>query len=312
MKHTSIHSKYKHIDMKYIYEQNAKIYDRYAVFLRKLKKSQKDALQQYKDGFYDINLTLTKQKYPDINIYNIFRKIMQQLQDINDIENLIDIFLEFLNKPIKQIHNIDSVFQKIIKNNISHKLEIPLFRGIKKRTTKMKKGTTITFSEYLSTTISPSVAFDFQGCGRKPCCIFIFHTNGKIPYIPLNGWKLKPSKYDNFFNDECEILLPRSTSWKIIDKYKVEMDYNSAIKCTYSDIDKSKHRNITVYELEALPYNIPESSFTCLDKESFYSYNYESKRNKIPFLVMNALSIHQPEKDKIARANIEKQLKKDK
>jgi hypothetical protein len=201
-----------------------------------------------------------------------------------------------MNNPIKHINILDDVFKKRELDKIEW-LKIPLFRGINgnKRLKGLKNGQVFTFREFLSTSISPSVAFDFQGCGEKACCILIFHIDDKIPYIPLY-WDLKPSKYMSS-SDEHEILLPRSTSWKLIDKYKVAMDFDNSTKCSYKNITKSVKRKITVYEFQGLDYVLPETPLKTLEKNHIDRYSWNVKKNKIPFLIMNDIHLDQLDKD---------------
>jgi len=165
---------------------------------------------------------------------------------------------------------IDSIFKKI-KDTLPP-FSLPLFRGIqiKKELKPNKIGSNITFSDYLSTSINPGIAFKYQNCGKQPCCILVLHINDKVPYIPL--YKNNTSLYKH------EVLLPRNTSWKIIKKYKTSIDYNQAATCPYDDIKKTIKRKITVYELKAIPYKYPDD---LLEELNYQKYKDLRQKNEV-------------------------------
>jgi len=179
-----------------------------------------------------------------------------------------------MNEPIKQVNEMDEIFSKVKKR----KLDVPLYRGIdiKRDLKNIKKGSTITFNEFLSTSISQATAYNFQSCGDSPCCIFIMKIGDKIPYIPLYG-QLK-YKYQSFGN-EHEMLLPRGTSWKVTKKYSIPLDLNKAYLCSYDRVIKRKrNKKITVYELSAVQYKPPAKLKELTDDKYYKSMNIYVKK----------------------------------
>lgn len=258
-----IYEKYKHIDNQYIYDHAIKIYKLYKPFITKCTKSEKEVLEEYKYlGYRDINYVLREYQLPSVLIQDLVDAIASQIEKLYahknntdsiktyDIkEKIEEAYLSVYNKPIDQINTLDKIFMRVKKRTLS----FPLFRGITSKNIlkNVDIGSNITFTEFLSTSFSPSTAWYFQKCGTSPCCIFVFHVNKEMPYIPLYDYeKYKQSSYI----DEHEILFARNTTWKVVEIYKTNIHINQTIKCTYEMYEKNKNKMITVYELEAASY----------------------------------------------------------
>jgi hypothetical protein len=297
----------KQLDNKQLFEVTYDIYKKYAPFFKKLTTNQKKILKEYKSyGYQIINELLRNNKYPEFYMDTMISKLttrIQKLQKKNkDITNkmMLEIFIEIINEPIKQINELDDIFAKVKKR----KLDVLLYRGIdiKHDLKNIKKGSRITFNEFLSTSVSQATAYTFQSCGDSPCCIFIMKITDKIPYIPLYG-QLK-YKYQSYGN-EHEILLPRGTSWKVTKKYSIPLDLNKAYLCNYDRmIDRKRKQKITVYELSAIQYNFPAKLKEMTDKEYYNSMNiyvkkkYSTlvKQNPAFFKVSNNIPLQVPPK----------------
>jgi hypothetical protein len=297
----------KQLDNKQLFEVTYDIYKKYAPFFKKLTINQKKILKEYKSyGYQIINELLRNNKYPEFYMDTMISKLttrIQKLQKKNkDITNkmLLKIFIEIINEPIKQINELDDIFAKVKKR----KLDVLLYRGIdiKRDLKNIKKGSRITFNEFLSTSVSQATAYTFQSCGDSPCCIFIMKVTDRIPYIPLYG-QLK-YKYQSFEN-EHEILLPRGTSWKVTKKYSIPLDLNKAYLCSYDRVIKRKrNQTITVYELSATQYTPPTKLKELTNDEYYKSMNiyvkkkYSTiiKQNPAFFKISNDISLQVPPK----------------
>lgn len=157
-------------------------------------------------------------------------------KDSNDIlQSLKKDYEDIINESIKYIYILDGIFQKAKK----YTLKYPLFRGIESENEikDNKIGSIITFKELLSTSFSPYIAWKFQRCGKTPCCMFILRITNPLPHIPIYTY-LQDNNM-TFYN-EHEILLPRNTTWKVIKKYKTNIDINQGLECLYKDIKNSK------------------------------------------------------------------------
>lgn len=277
------------LDNQRLFEISYNLFKTYKSFFKKLTKDQKRALMMYKKYDYDsINYVLRHKTYPEYYVNNVLDNITEKIRKIQKNKKLIShdwihkVFIEHVNKPLKTINHIDDVFSKIKKRKLQHLL----YRGIdsKKDITGIKKGSTITFNEFLSTSLSESTAYKFQNCGEHPCCIFILKVTDKMPYLPL----YKNLQYKNeSLKNEHEVLLPRETSWQVIKKYSIPLDLNRAALCSYDDIIK-KNNKITVYELSSLHYKPPEKlKLLDYDKYQRSIYAYVSKKN-ITFIKNNS------------------------
>jgi hypothetical protein len=140
-----------------------------------------------------------------------------------------------------------------------------LYRGIKpkpERYDSWNVGETMLFPTYMSTSLSPSVAWTFQGCGEKPCCIFVLvipeNKRAKLPWIYIPDHSIsrardaKSAKDNNMRRDERdmehEVLLPRNTQWKLTKKYTARISPDSAVQCSFKKISDASDRPITVFE----------------------------------------------------------------
>ncbi len=205
-------------------------------------------------------------------------------------------FLDVVNNPVKCINILDTVFNKI-KPQTLHK---PFFRGVfsKHDLKNYKKGSIITFDDFLSTSLSPSASISYQKCGKTACCILVFHISNKLPFYPLQSW-MKGSKPILQYNKQVvspdvdhEILLPRNTSWKIIKKYKTAFNANQAVSCSYANIEKTQKEQVTVYELVFMPYATP-APLKALDENSFH-YIHDEKRDI--YIVKDYFALHNKHK----------------
>lgn len=265
---SALFNEYSHIDAKYLYKTSSEIYKKYKSFLENMTKEETNCIAHYNGVDYiEINNILRNRKYQEITLHSLFMKFatnkfnekrvsvnkdkLKQIQEY--YSNFVDQYTLMINKPISSINILDSIFDKLIPQTLSY----PLFRGIPRVIPNLKNkkvGDEVTFSEYLSTSLSPSTAWSFQDCGSKPCCIFVFTLQKNIPFIPI--YVDSDHKSSNF-QSEHEILLPRGIVWKITRKYKTSIDINQTITCSYSDIENSKRKLINVYQMEISKYDKP-------------------------------------------------------
>lgn len=287
------YTKYKHIDNAYLYENSKKLYKLHLKIWKSLNTKQRKALLAYNSGTArKLNSILRENRHIEMFIYELFENMKDYIQkDINiqiekktkpiiTTEQIEKSFIDVLNKPLFVAQHIDSIFDKI--KNKYPRLALPLFRGIQMRKTlkPSKIGSIIKFSDYLSTSISPSVAINYQGCGKYPCCIMVLHITNKVPYIPL---------YKNpKMLEKHEVLLPRNTSWRIVKKYKSSIDLNQGLVCNYDDIIKTQKKKITIYELKAIKYQGANKKIETIDAKK---YNNNFNNNKF-FKVVNKIPIY--------------------
>jgi hypothetical protein len=286
----------------YLYNNSIKYQKKFSKFIIKLSQDQKDALSQYKSiGFKKINEILRTSKYPEYPIDTLF-SIITYHKDLGtekpNYQKMQEIFIEIMNQPIKNVNILDSIFNKLKKyKSLSTGLNIPLYRGLIIPSPKYKLGSIVKFPEFISTSISKSIAFSFQNCGDTPCCIYIFHLNDNIPFIPLS-WNME-FKYMTA-TDEHEFLLPRNTSWKLVKKYKITMKAEDNLHCNYDKI--KKHPKIDVYEFEGIKYEYPQA-IKELTNEMFIDLMYGETTHNSFFTVKNNLNlsfINNDEKSKIS------------
>ena len=199
-----------------------------------------------------------------------------------------EIFIDIMNQPIRYINSLDTVFNQLQKNKRLYEgFKIPLFRGLITESPKYKVGSIINFPEFLSTSISKSTAYEFQKCGETPCCIYIFHLNDNIPFIPIDY----DMKYINIrATSEHEILLPRNTYWKLVKKYKATINPEDTLTCTYERIKGRK--KIYTYEFEAVEYKQPQA-IQELNNDILYDHMFDKNYNNNPnfFTLKNNISL---------------------
>jgi hypothetical protein len=168
---------------------------------------------------------------------------------------IYDTVWHTLTHNLKQAQLLDNAFRS--SPSLHSGIILPtLFRGIgrthapKESYSNWKIGTDLKFPTYMSTSLSPSVAWEFQGCGKKPCCLMVLRINPlltrHIPWLYINTQILYGPRGN--IDDEHEILLPRNTMWRLMKKYPATLNPDSALGCTFADID---HANpVMIYECE--------------------------------------------------------------
>lgn len=244
----------------------------YKIAIEKLSPTDKKILTQYKQDYFSLmNKMLRTHSDPMVYFRDFIEEASVQYERIkhkDDIKTvLVEALLKQQNKLILICNQFDRIFLKMPPFPEEKTL---LFRGVTNiqeidQLTNKVVGDQIRFEGYLSTSTSVQVALGFASCGMDPNnALFIFHVHTKhnIRLLPINQeWLIKTDI--NIHDKEHEVLLPRSTEWKLLKiskipphKYKTWFD-ESCIQMIKAFNTPTQH-TLTVFELESSDNVIPE------------------------------------------------------
>jgi len=263
------------VDNEDLFKMAEVYWDVFEDFYKSLNKEQVKSIQYYKEtGYLHINTLLRTKMITKIlinQLSEIRRRRRSKTETIpaNNISDIVNNSVwRSLKRQLKHVQNIDDAFYKSasISNNISLPL---LFRGVnetKQIYNSWEIGEEMRIPTYLSTSMSPTVAWKFQTCGNRPCCMFVLRIPKRkmIPWLYLNYTVERgPFRGPMDLMDEHEILLPRNTVWKLVKKYETSISPNSGLWCSYSEIKKTQkpENMVTVFECEFISYSFGSLHF---------------------------------------------------
>lgn len=228
-------------------------------FFNGFPENLKEALRVYKYmGYQEINKFLREEspaarkdkpfggfildKQDSIMTHKHFEEYKKAVAGINKnttLGELAEIIQKFHYGTYQEIiADIDKCFKTKtprLTNPVAGKKTV-LYRGtyLPAKLVNKKPGTTITFGEYLSTTLDPKVSFNFMGpedkrdCEMEPVLLLIRGYDNR-PYICLDWQAVATHKMEKLKfmpnHDEYEIMIPRGCSFKVVKKYRTQ-DYN--------------------------------------------------------------------------------------
>jgi hypothetical protein len=264
------------VQRKYLYDQTAALTAMFAPFYEDLAKPVHKSLQTYKEyGYEQVNDLLRRKGITKLSFAEYIKHYIEHKHSVKTVKKateegiedipvtttmkiskskskskgltdvLYDTIWRTFKAHLREAQHIDTAFRIAgatmppLPASIAH-----LFRGIKhERYNEWVVGETMLFPTYMSTSLSPSVAWTFQGCGTKPCCLFVLKIpKGKRSSLP---WIFVPDLHDNR-DMEYEVLLPRNTRWKLTKKYAALVNPDSAINCSFQTI--SAAHPVTIFE----------------------------------------------------------------
>ncbi len=216
--------------------------------------------------FYPEDIQKIKDKYTDsfIKAINILDNSFYKMNNLEDI---------VLYRGLHKTHN--TIKNKNNKNKSEESKLYEKFHELSKveydKDIDYKKGELVKNNAYLSTSLNPLIALGFSHSWGKESLKTIIKMNIKkehnVPFIFLTDkmfsyYRTSESikkilkNWNKTLHDEFEILLPRNFEFKVISK-KI-MKIRKRIEGFNSIFDKEKYEKVLVYEVESLPYQIPD------------------------------------------------------
>lgn len=145
--------------------------------------------------------------------------------------------------------NIENIRKVINLYKVPKLYEVPiLYRGFFDHDPfeSGKLGETVTLSQILSTSLSPSTALSFQFCSTKgPCCLLRMRLDSNVKFIPAFM-----THQETYENSEHEIIVEPFTECKLVAKKTARIPYEVASKCSYTNFNKDGKITVTVYDVQ--------------------------------------------------------------
>jgi len=263
-----------------VFWESEKLKKKFNVFYKKQSKDNLGILSDYKtNGHIDINTFLFDRKiFFSENPRSLF-EILDIIYKNNKKFDKQKIKMELLNyiyviiyNIIKNIIELDKFFIKAPNTDD----DVIVYRGMKfankiieekitKSLTKLKKGDTYIFKNYLSTSLLNETALNFLEShfteDKDPkCCLIkiIIPKHTKILYLDTNliiNYRIKLREANRNRDEkllinasEYEILLPRGSLLKFINSYTISGKMPHS--CKINEIKKGHISDILVYEFE--------------------------------------------------------------
>jgi hypothetical protein len=280
-----------------IFQKTRELIDTYNIFYKDLSPDQKEVLNKYKTTFYwDINLFLyDREEYYRSTYLNIIEMLDSIYKDkqkeklsLNSIKKeLFNKSIEVYEQLIYNISTMDTIFDKVKPIGKKH----IVYRGMVldeknqyqvktlKKLYSLKVGETITFQNFISTSLDSSVSFNFSSSkftekkDDEICCLLKINIpkSTKLLYLDAEevGFKGYTDSESISIWSEYEFLLPRSSTLKykgsffienkipfIAPKNFVKTDYHiskmKVLEFDYVGIDKNREKISADQEIELL------------------------------------------------------------
>jgi hypothetical protein len=138
-------------------------------------------------------------------------------------DSIVDFVRYNIGKRLEFINTLDEMFEMAKELDIYQLTgKETLFRGVSgiKELHSVKKGQTIHFKNFLSTSLNKNTAINYA-LYNDYSTVYVFTKCKKVPglYIVNNSMKAKQHRIKNILinNDLSELLLPRNLEFKVID-----------------------------------------------------------------------------------------------
>lgn len=188
-----------------------------------------DALQKYMgSGFSAMNRFLRSGgTHPEVLFDEFVKEIDDKCRTSKSKLGAKKIYLNLCNRPIRLINDLDAVFNAHSRLPLS----ATLFRGVHNYVADHDIGDDLFFPEFLSTTLSPRIAWAFTFSASGPGALFVFHAHAAHAHAHAHGHghhmadnKPTPAAVmPSLDRSELEVLIQRGTHWKVIRKYVTGM-----------------------------------------------------------------------------------------